>query len=150
MAGPVGPLATQSIALNAVSLLSGAAAPSAGGGVAAPIGSLYLQTTGAAWIKTGSAATAWTLIETMTSLPGNPHSFEYTVTGSEPDLANIVITFGTARSDATYDVYPQLQAGTDFYGMPQITTKLDASFVLALSANAVAGDVWAFYVVDAF
>ena len=61
MTGPVGPLAAQSVALNLVSLLSSTAAPNAGGGVAAAIGSMYLQNNapGAAWLKTGAGATNW-------------------------------------------------------------------------------------------
>ncbi len=81
---------------------------------------------------------------------GAPQMFAYTVTGSEPDLAHIVIAFGTGRADAAYLVVATMQAGTNFYGVPQIQSKTDAGFTLGLSANAVAGDVWAFYVADAF
>lgn len=53
--------ATDNIQLGPVGLLQGSAAPNAGGGVAAAVGSLYLQTNGSQWVKTGAAATAWTL-----------------------------------------------------------------------------------------
>lgn len=53
---------TVSEALNDVLLLSGTVDPSAGGGVAAPIGSKYFRGTATAgdFTKTGAAATAWT------------------------------------------------------------------------------------------
>ena len=82
--------------------------------------------------------------------PGSPETFTYTVTGAEPDLANIAITFGTPRGDDLYNVFAAMQGGTNFYGVPQIKSKTDDGFTLALSANAVAGDVWAFYVADVF
>ena len=47
---------------------SGSADPSAGAGVAAPEGSMYMRTTAAAgqvWIKTGAADTAWTRLATV-------------------------------------------------------------------------------------
>jgi hypothetical protein len=47
---------------NGPKILKGAADPSAGDGVAAPVGSLYLRTTGGTlWQKTGANATDWTL-----------------------------------------------------------------------------------------
>lgn len=52
-------LATQ-IRLNLVDLMQQAADPSAGGGIAAAIGSFYLRSgTGQAWLKTGAGNTAW-------------------------------------------------------------------------------------------
>lgn len=48
---------------NSIEVLSGTAAPSAGAGVAATIGSLYGRDnagTGELWVKTGAADTAWT------------------------------------------------------------------------------------------
>jgi|GEM_PF-3115827 len=45
---------------NGLYIMSGAADPSAAGGVAAPIGSLYLRTNGEHWRKTGAADTQWT------------------------------------------------------------------------------------------
>jgi hypothetical protein len=93
----------------------------------------------------------WDPISISGSTPpaGGPELFSYTVTGLEPDLAAIPIVFGSARGDASYLVIATMQAGTDFL-VPMITTKTDAGFVLALSANATAGDVWAFYVADPF
>jgi hypothetical protein len=55
------PLTAQSIQFLSAKLFDGNADPSAGGGVAAPIGTLYLRTgTGQIWQKTGAADTAWT------------------------------------------------------------------------------------------
>ena len=81
---------------------------------------------------------------------GAPQLFSYTVTGGEADLANIPITFLVERTDAAYLVVATMQGGTNFYGVPMINSKTDSGFTLALSANAVAGDVWAFYVADSF
>jgi len=53
-------VASDAVVLGGVQLLQGSAAPSSGAGVTAPVGSLYLQTTGAEWLKTGAGATAWT------------------------------------------------------------------------------------------
>lgn len=58
--------AADRIRLGLAELFSGSATPTSGGGVAAQIGSLYLQNTGAAgsgWLKTGAAATAWTQLQ---------------------------------------------------------------------------------------
>ncbi len=54
------PLAASQIRLNLVDLIDQAVDPSAGGGVAAAIGSFFLRSgTGQAWLKTGAAATNW-------------------------------------------------------------------------------------------
>lgn len=45
-----------------VKVLSGSLDPSAGGGVVAPQGSIYLSTTNGLYEKTGAAATAWTKV----------------------------------------------------------------------------------------
>ena len=53
-------LSASEILLNAVMLLDGSTDPSTGGGVVAPIGSLYLRSgTGQMWQKTGAGNTAW-------------------------------------------------------------------------------------------
>lgn len=46
-----------------VELFTGDLDPSAGGGVEAPQGSLYLRSNGSAYLKTGVADTAWSLVE---------------------------------------------------------------------------------------
>lgn len=58
------PFATQEILLNSVSLIQGTVDPSAGGGVAAAVGSEYYRGTATAGLyrKTGAAATAWTSV----------------------------------------------------------------------------------------
>lgn len=81
---------------------------------------------------------------------GTPRAFSYTVLGTEPDLANLVIPLPAVRGSNAYLVWPQMQAGTNFFGMPMVKSKTTSQFVLALSANATAGDVFAFYLVDAF
>jgi hypothetical protein len=54
------PFATDQIRLHLVDILQQAVDPSAGGGVAAAIGSMLLRSgTGQIWLKTGGAATAW-------------------------------------------------------------------------------------------
>jgi hypothetical protein len=56
--------AAVSIRLNVVDLLQGAVDPSAGGGVAATIGSFFLRSgTAQAWLKTGAAAVNWSLLQ---------------------------------------------------------------------------------------
>lgn len=81
---------------------------------------------------------------------GTPRAFTYTVTGAEPDLANITVPLPATRSSANYLVWGSMQSGTNFLGAPQYRTKTTTNFVLALQGNATAGDVFAFYVVDAF
>lgn len=55
-------IGSEIINLGAVELLQGAADPSAGLGVAAPVGSTYYRTNGQQWSKTGPADTAWTML----------------------------------------------------------------------------------------
>lgn len=50
----------EQIRLNLVDLMAAAADPSAGGGVAASIGSQYLRTDGTSWWKTSAPDTGWT------------------------------------------------------------------------------------------
>jgi len=65
------------ITVNGKDILEVDADPSAGGGTAAPMGSLAMFDTGSAgqlWLKTGAAATAWTLMDSNAndwSLAGN-------------------------------------------------------------------------------
>lgn len=78
-------------------VLSGAADPTAGGGVAASVGSLYLRTNGTLYQKTGAGNTAWTLLAStaaptftglvtadrfLTSLPGSAAAPAFTVTAN--------------------------------------------------------------------
>jgi hypothetical protein len=66
-------------------LHAGAAAPSAGGGVAAPVGSIYFRTDGTWWRKTGAANTAWVLDSTSLA------DFVYTATGAEGSAFDVTI-----------------------------------------------------------
>jgi len=74
---------------------------------------------------------------------GHTQTFRYTVTGLEPDLANLVIPVSPAQPDGNYQVVSGQGARTFFYGMA-IDSQTGASFVLALSAAASAGDVFEF------
>lgn len=47
---------------SAPAFVPGSADPTAGGGVAAPVGSIYLRTNGTLWQKIGAGDTAWTLV----------------------------------------------------------------------------------------
>jgi len=47
--------------LRAVLPLAGTVDPSASSGVDAPVGKIYLRSTGTVWTKTGAAATQWTI-----------------------------------------------------------------------------------------
>jgi hypothetical protein len=49
------------LSVGGVNIIPGPADPTAGTGVAAPLGSLYLRTTGALYVKTGVGNNAWTL-----------------------------------------------------------------------------------------
>jgi hypothetical protein len=57
------PFATDVVQLDDANVLSGTVDPSAGGGVAAPEGSIFLRSNGSAYVKTGAGDTAWTLVQ---------------------------------------------------------------------------------------
>ncbi len=80
---------------------------------------------------------------------GNPQAFQYVVTGAEPDLSELTIPLPVARPNNTYLVIVQ-QAGVDVlleYDIPDgsLTT---TDFLMSLSAEASASDIFTFYVVD--
>lgn len=76
------------LTLNAVELIQDTVDPSAGGGVAAPVGSFYLRSgTGQAWLKTGAGDTAWTQLAT-----GSPQGGEAFGAGTD---GNVTIAAGT-------------------------------------------------------
>jgi hypothetical protein len=58
------PFSSDVINLGPVEMRSGAADPTAGGGVVAPLGSLYQRTNGTVFVKSGAGATAWTILGT--------------------------------------------------------------------------------------
>lgn len=75
--------------------------------------------------------------------------FQYTVTGLEPDKANLVIALPATRADANYEVFVQQQTCTaQLASNVTDATKTINQFVLNLGAAAVANDVFAFTVAD--
>lgn len=74
-------------------------------------------------------------------------AFQYTVTGAEPDLANLVIALPSAEPSASYAVHPAQEQFTNLLAMGVLTaSKTTTQFVLSLAANATAGDVFSFLV----
>ena len=72
-------------------------------------------------------------------------TFSYTVTGIEPDLANIPITISPSQPDANYGLSVTQDVKTNFLAM-SIASKAGAGFTLELSNNATAGDKFDFVV----
>jgi hypothetical protein len=66
-------------------LHAGSVDPSAGGGVAAPLGSIYFRTNGTWWRKVAAANTGWVLDSTSLA------DFVYTATGAEGSSFDVVI-----------------------------------------------------------
>jgi hypothetical protein len=73
----------------------------------------------------------------------NVQPFDYTVIGTEPDLANLTIPISPSQPDGDYFVTVSQGPCAFAYGM-QITAKAGASLVLSLSYPATAGDVFDF------
>lgn len=90
----------------------------------------------------GSGLTGDPLIATG-GAPGTTHvqPFSYTVTGLEPDLANITIPIVPSQPDGNYQVAVEQGAKT-FFLVTSTSNKLAASFILNLSGNATVGDVF--------
>lgn len=80
---------------------------------------------------------------------GNPQAFTYEVDGTEPDPTEIEIALPSARSSATYLVFPSQQTATNILGMAiDDISKSTTQFTLSLSGAASTSDIFAFYVVD--
>lgn len=80
---------------------------------------------------------------------GNPQVFTYEVTGLEPDLSELDINLPAARAGTSYSVHPAQQTATNILGMAiDNSSKTINDFVLSLSGDATAGDIFSFYVVD--
>lgn len=77
--------------------------------------------------------------------PGTTHvqPFSYTVTGLEPDLANITIPIAPSQPDGNYQLTVSQGAKTNFLAT-SIGAQVGASFVLELSNVATVGDVFEF------
>lgn len=80
---------------------------------------------------------------------GNAQRFSYVVTGAEPDLMELEIPLPAARLDALYLVFPSQGTASFQYAMNVANaSRTTTEFVLSLSAEATAGDVFWFDVVD--
>lgn len=81
---------------------------------------------------------------------GNELRFSYTVTGAEPDLSELTILIpGAPRFNATYQVgWSQGTATALLEGNIDNASRTTTQFVLTLSAEATAGDVFWFTVAD--
>lgn len=124
--------------------------PTAGGGYAAPLGSLLMRTdTPGVYFKTGGANTAWTkLIAENTNL----RATDYTATGAEGSDFNVAIA-GTALPNDVYEIYwapkgvtliPVLDLPDTLAGDRTTTT-----FRVITSANLTAGDILSFLIFQA-
>lgn len=128
--------------LGLVELRTGAADPTAGGGVAAPIGSLYLRTNGTVWIKTGAAAIAWSLISS-----GNAQAFSYVADGTEGSSFNVALP--ATRANANYLVF--VNAGDMDAALAvtiPTTGRMATQFPVLTTSAVVVGDTFEFLVID--
>jgi hypothetical protein len=140
------PLATEILVLNGVDLLSGAADPSIGAGVAAPVGSLYLRTDGTLWIKTGVPNTAWA---SLSAGVGNAQRFTYTASGAEGSSFNVPLP--ATRANANYLVFvnqADVVGGAALMITCPATGRTNAQFPVIVSSSLVGGEVFEFYVAD--
>lgn len=81
--------------------------------------------------------------------PSTAQVFSYEVTGLEPDPDNLVITLPAARANALYQVQVTQSTSTNFLG-PQVAaaSRTTTEFVLSLTSDATAGDIFWFTVED--
>ena len=76
-------------------------------------------------------------------------TFQYTVTGSEPNKSELVIALPEAQLDSGYAVLVSQEQATYQLTMSVATSsKTTTQFVLTLSADATAGDVFSFTILD--
>jgi len=118
---------------NSPGIQSGTVDPSAGGGIPAEEGSLYMRYVGAAgtaWIKTGIADTAWTLISTST-FAGNTLDQAYDQGGAGAGRSitadSGAVTIANNENDVT--------AALEIYRAPTVGGAGDA-FYVATGANS--------------
>jgi hypothetical protein len=117
--------------------LAGSVDPTAGAGVAAPIGSTYARTDGTVWQKYGAGATAW----------NRTIEFHYTVTGGEADLSALVIALPATMPSTSYAVFVTQGTATAVFAMAvPVSSMTTTQFVLQLSGAATAGDIFNFIV----
>jgi len=126
------PFASISYRLGTVDLLTGAADPSAGGGVVAAIGSGYFRTTGELWIKTGAGNTAWT------KLGGIAPVLEVFAQLDIP--ANQAATALSASISQLFDTIQQIRAGSVIGMNVRFSAALAAgNATVRLTVNGVPG-----------
>lgn len=90
-------LSSDSFLLRDVSILSGSAVPSDGGGVAAPIGSKYFRSgTAGDYTKTGAPDTGWTIVDAPTGIYFNVVDYGATGDGTTDDRAAIQLAIDDA------------------------------------------------------
>jgi len=139
--GPTGPTGTAGT--NGTNGTNGATGPTGAAGGAGGTGSTGpAGPTGPTGASGGGGATGPTG-------PGGPvvTPFNYTVLGTEGDLANLVIPLPGAQPNTGYYVVPWQAANTNFLLMAiPDSGKTTTQFVLALSSNSTAGDVFNFIV----
>lgn len=81
--------------------------------------------------------------------PSTAQVFSYTVTGAEPDPDNLVITLPAARANALYQVQVTQSTNTSLLsGAIAAASRTTTQFVLSLTSDATAGDVFWFTVED--
>jgi hypothetical protein len=125
-----------------VEILAGSVNPTAGGGVPADIGSLYLRTNGTLFIKIGAGATQWSAIT-----PGNAQRFTYVADGSEGSSFNIPLP--AARANTNYQVSINQATMTAALAIIAPTAgRTTALFPVQTSSAVVAGDTFEITVVD--
>ncbi len=97
------------------------------------------QNTGIMWRNIGGT-TVWVQDVAVTA-------FSYTVLGTEPDLANIVVPLPYVRPDAAYNVQATMGTFTAILGIAvPVLGRTVNDFVLSLTAGATAGDTFDFVV----
>jgi hypothetical protein len=80
---------------------------------------------------------------------GSFAAFQYTVTGLEPDLTELTITFPVPRVNLAYGIAIGQQQATALLASNVATaSKTLLNFVLTLSAPATAGDIFTIFVAD--
>ncbi len=131
-------LALKSGGASATAMLTGSSDPSAGLGVAAPVGSLYLNTTGILYLKIGAGDTAWDFMAVSAgSALQNAYNAGPTITMSD-SIGDMVIY--TDDTGAVADFSIQNQAGTAAF-LATDTANTELELGAATISVAVAGVV---------
>ena len=125
----------------------GAADPSAGGGVPAPVGSIYLRTDGTWWRKVGAPNTAWV---NSSSTASAAQRFTYTV--GVADGSDFFVTLPAARANDLYEIFSAQGDVALIVGMQfpnaQPNDRTTTQFHVVTTAAMTAGDTIMFYIDD--